>query len=127
MVYIALVSVIGIVLLQTTDLIPLASVGGSMAIAAAYLVAALAVGIHEAWTRKRGMLGWTVNAVVALIGAFIAVPLGGPIIALLFSDGSRSLAAGGGARFSAALACGMLVALLGSWGAIWIVNRWRRA
>lgn len=127
MIYIALVSVIGIILLQTMDLIPLASVGGSLVIALAYFAAALAVGIQEAWTRKRGVLGWIVNAVVALIGAFVAVPLAGSVIAILFSDGSRSLAATGGPRFSAALACAMLVTLLGAWGAIWVVNRWRRA
>jgi hypothetical protein len=47
------------------------------------------------------------------------------IMGILLSDGSRSLAATGGPRFSVALAGGMLVTLLGSWGALWIVNRWR--
>ena len=51
--------------------------------------------------------------------------IGGMVIGLLLSDGSQSLAATGGPRFSVALAGGMLVSLLGSWGALWIVNRWR--
>jgi uncharacterized membrane protein YeaQ/YmgE (transglycosylase-associated protein family) len=96
-----------------------------MTIGLAYLVAALAVGIHEAWTKKRGVLGWIVNIVVSFVGALVATPLGGMVIGLLLSDGSRSLAAAGGLRFSVALAGGMLVTLLGAWGALWIVNRWR--
>ena len=125
MMYIALIAVIGILLLQWTGSIPLASVGGSMTIGFTYLVAALAVGIHEAWTKKRGVLGWIVNVVVSFVGAFVAAPIGGMVIGILLSDGSRSLAATGGFRFSVALAGGMLVTLLGAWGALWIVNRWR--
>ena len=125
MMYIALIAVIGILLLQATGSIPLASVGGSMTIGFTYLVAALAVGIHEAWTKKRGVLGWIVNIVVSLVGAFVAAPIGGMVIGILLSDGSRSLAATGGFRFSVALAGGMLVTLLGAWGALWIVNRCR--
>jgi hypothetical protein len=74
MMYIALIAVIGILLLQATGSIPLASVGGSMTIGLAYLVAALAVGIHEAWTQKRGVLGWIVNIVVSFVGALVAAP-----------------------------------------------------
>jgi hypothetical protein len=125
MMYIALIAVIGILLLQWTGSIPLASVGGSMTIGFTYLLAALAVGIHEAWTKKRGVLGWIVNIVVSFVGAFVAAPIGGMVIGILLSDGSRSLAATGGPRFSLALAGGMLVTLLGAWGALWLANRWR--
>lgn len=126
MIYIAAIAVVGVLLLQMTDAIPLASVGGPMTIAFAYIGGALAVGIHEAWTKKRGALGWIVNIVVCFAGALVAAPLGGGILAMLLSDGSRSLAAAGGARFSIALVGGMLVTLLGAWGALWIVNRWRK-
>jgi hypothetical protein len=125
MTYIALLAVIGILLLQLSGAVPLASVGGSMIIGWAFLTAALAVGIHEAWTQKRGVLGWIVNIVVSFAGAFVAAPLGGMVVVPMLSDGSRSLAAAGGPRFSVALAGMMLVTLLGSWGALWIVNRWR--
>jgi hypothetical protein len=125
MIYIALIAVIGILLGQASGAIPLASVGGSMTIGLAFIVAALVVGIHEAWTNKRGVLGWIVNIVVSFVGAFVAAPLGGMIIGILLSDGAGSLAATGGPRFSVALASGMLVTLLGAWGALWIVNRWR--
>jgi hypothetical protein len=125
MTYIALIAVIGILLLQWTGSIPLASVGGSLTIGFTYLVAALAVGMHEAWTQRRGVLGWIVNIVVSLVGAFVAAPIGGMVLGMLLSDGSGSLAATGGVRFSVALVGGMLVTLLGAWGALWIVNRWR--
>lgn len=123
--YIAPIAVIGILLLQWTGSIPLASVGGSLTIGLAYIAAALALGIHEAWTRKRRVLGWIVNVIVSFVGGFLAAPLGGMVMGILLSDGAGSLAAAGGLRFSVALAGGMLVTLLGAWGALWIVNRWR--
>jgi hypothetical protein len=125
MIYIAVIAVIGILLLQSAGSIPLASVGGSMTIGFAFIAGALAVGIHEAWTKKRGVLGWIVNIVVSFLGAFIIAPIGGMVMAIMLSDGSQSLAATGGPRFSIALAGGMLVALLGAWVALSIVNRWR--
>ena len=125
MIYIAVIAAAAILLLQLTDSIPMASVGGSMTIALVYCVAALAVAIHEAWTKRRGALGWVVNIVLSFVGALVAAPLGGGLLAMLLSDGSRSLAAAGGVRFSIALVGGMLVTLLGAWGALWIVNRWR--
>ena len=125
MLYIALAATIGILLLQWTGSIPLESVGGSLTIGLIYILAAVAVGIHEAWTKKRAVLGWIVNLVVSSVGAFVAAPLGGGILAMLLSDGTQSLAAAGGLRFSLALIGGMLVTLLGSWCALWIVNRWR--
>jgi hypothetical protein len=125
MIYIAVIAVIGILLLQSTASISPASVGGSMMIGFAFIAGALAVGIHEAWTKKRGVLGWIANLVVSIVGAFVAAPIGGMVIAIMLSDGSRSLAATGGPRFSVALAGGMLVTLLGAWGALWMVNRWR--
>jgi hypothetical protein len=126
--YIAPIAVIGILLLQWIGAIPLASVGGSLTIGLAYIVAALAVGIYEAWTKKRGVLGWIVNIAVSFAGVFVAAQLGGFVIVMLlspFMDGSSSLAKAGGLVMSVALAGGMLVSLLGAWAALWIVNRWR--
>ena len=125
MIYIAAIAAIVILLLQFADSIPMASVGGAMTIAIAYIGAGLAVGIHEAWTKKRGVFGWVVNILVTFVGAVAAATLGGDSLAMLLSDGSGSLAAAGGARFSIALVGGMLITLLGAWGALWIVNRWR--
>ena len=128
MIYIVLIAVIGILLLQATGAIPLDSVGGALVIAAAVLAGTLAVAIHEAWTRKRGVVGWIVNIVVSFVGAFLIAPLGGMVMVMFlapFMDGSSSLAAAGGPQMSIALAGQMAVTLLGSWGALWLVNRWR--
>ena len=126
--YIVLIAVIGILLLQLTGSIPLSSVGGPLVIAFAFFAAALAVAIHDAWTKKRGVLGWIVNIVVSFVGVFLAAQLGGLVMVIIlspFMDGSSSLAKAGGLVMSVALAGGMLVTLLGAWGALWIVNRWR--
>ena len=98
-------------------------------IAAATFAAALAIAVHEAWTKKRGVLGWIVNVVVSLLGAFIAAQFGGPLVAIpllmLAGGGSSSLAAAGGGVMSVALALMVVVALAGSSGALWLVNRRR--
>jgi hypothetical protein len=125
--FIVLIAVIGVLLLQSSDAIPLGSVGGSMTIGFAFLAAALAVGVHEAWTKRRGVLGWIVNIVVSFLGVLLFAPVGGLVIVGILSPfmDRPSLAATGGAVMYAALVGGMLVALLASWGALWIVNRWR--
>jgi hypothetical protein len=125
--YIALIAVMGILLLQWSGSIPQASVGGSLTIGLAFIAAALAVGIHEAWTKKRGVLGWIVNIVVSFVGVFAAEPLGGMAVVMMLSPfmDRPSLAATGGPVMYIGLAGMMLVALLGSWGALQIVNRWR--
>jgi hypothetical protein len=128
MLYIALAAVIGILLLQSSAAIPLASVGGSLTIGFCFLVAALAVGIHEAWTKQRGVLGWIVNVVVTFVGALVGAQCGGLVVVGLIGavmDVHGSLARTGGVAMSAALAGGMLATLIGAWGALWIVNRWR--
>lgn len=125
---IVLSAVIGILFLQATGAIPAGSVGGPMLIALAFLLGALAVGIHDARTSHRGPLGLIVSIAVALTGAFLCAPLGGMAVNMLlapFVQGSSSLAAAGGPVMAAALAGAMIVTLAGSWGAIWVVNRWR--
>ncbi|MGJ4950756.1 hypothetical protein [Bradyrhizobium sp. HKCCYLS20291] len=123
---IVLIAVIGIVGLQLIGAIPMDAVGGGLVIAAATFVAVLAIAVHEAWTKKRGVLGWIVNIVVSLLGAFLAAQLAGPLVALpllkLAGDGSSSLAAAGGGVMSAALALMMIVTIAGSSGALWLVN-----
>lgn len=126
---IVLIAVIGILVLQMTGAIPMDAVGGGLVIAAATFAAALAIAVQEAWTRKRGVLGWIANIVVSLLGAFFAAQFGGPLVAvpllMLAGGGSSSLAAAGDGVMSVALALVMVVALAGSSGALWLVNRRR--
>lgn len=131
--YIAPIAVIAIILLQFSGAVPQSSVGGPLTLALVFFAAALAVGIHEAWTNKRGVLGWIVNIPVSLVGGFLAAEVGNLIIPLTLMlanvlnlvklDGS--LAATGGPLLYVTLAGMMLLMLLGSWIALQIVNRWR--
>ena len=73
---ILLIAVAGVLLLHLTGAIPLSSVGGPMVIALAVFCATLAVAIFEAWTKRRGVLGWIVNIVTSFVGTFVAAQLG---------------------------------------------------
>ena len=132
--YIAPIAVIAIVLLQYSGAVPQSSVGGPMTLAIVFLGAAMAVGIHEAWTNKRGVLGWIVSIVVSIVGAFLASQLGELLFVLILmlvnlvaplAPTGTSLAAAGGPLLYVSLAGMMLFMLLGSWTALQIVNRWR--
>ena len=128
MTYIVLIAVISVLLLQWTGSIPLDSVGAAMVIAVPVLAGTLAVAIHEAWTKKRGVLGWIVNIVVSFVGAFLLAPLAGMVMAMLlspFMEGASSLAAAGDPQMSIALAGHVALTLLGTWCALWLINRWR--
>ena len=129
--YIAPIAVIAILLLQMSGAVPNSSVGGPMTLAMVFFAATLAVGINEAWTNKRGLLGWIVNIVVAFVGGFLAAELGNihfPLILMLVSpliSLNGSLVATGGPILYIGLAAMMLLMLLGSWAALQLVNRWR--
>lgn len=127
MIYIVLISVAGILLLQASGMIPQSSVGGPMMIALAVFVGAAAVAIDEAWTSRRGALGWALNVIVCFVAAFLAAPVAGFLmVAILspFTNGS-SLAAAGGPVFAISLTGTMIVTLLAGWGALKILSRWR--
>lgn len=125
--FIVPIAVAAVLLLHASGAFASAGVGGAVTIGLVLLAATPAVAIHEAWTRKRGVLGWIVNIVVAFAGALAVAPIGGLVVAVAlapFADAS-SLAASGGAVMSVALAAMTIVTLLGSWLALSIVNRWR--
>src|SRR5688500_2243003 len=77
--YIALIAVITLLLLELSGAIPQSSVGGPMTIALVFFIAALAVGIREAWLNKRDVLGWIVSIFASLVGAFVAAGIGGMV------------------------------------------------
>lgn len=132
MTYIAPSAMIAVVFLdilvfQWTGAIAQSSVGGTLALALAFLAAALAVGIHEAWSRRRSLLGWIVSIIVSVVGAFVATSLSGivlePIFKLLKLNGSLP-AIGHPLHFIASGGM-MLHTLLGSWIALSIAQRRR--
>jgi len=128
MLYISLIAILGIVLLQWSGGIPQSSVGGSMMIALAFLAAAFATAIYEAWTKRRGILGWLANIIVTFVAVFLVAPLAGMILGPLLSylNPGQSLAAAGGPAMYIALVIMMGAALAASWGALWLVNRIRK-
>jgi hypothetical protein len=126
--YIALVAVIAILLLQFAGAIPQSSVGGPMTIAAVIFIAVLAAAIHEAWTKKLGMLGWIVSIIVALVGGYVGAELGGLVMGtmLVLMKFEGSLAQTGGPLHYLSLAAMTLFPLLGAWTALQIVDRMRK-
>ena len=125
--YIALTAVIAVVLLQLIGAVPQSSVGGPMALVLAFLLAALAVGIHEAWSNQRGVPGWIVSIVVALVGALLAASMSGMLMEEMLQHANLqgSLAETQHPLQYVASATMMLLTLLGSWTALWLVNRLR--
>lgn len=125
--YIALIAVIAVVLLQWGGAVPDSSVGGPMTLVLLFLLAALAAGIHEAWSNKRGVLGWIVSIAAALTGGLLAAGAGGMILETILPhlNLEGSLAQTRHPLLYVSSAGMMLLTLLGSWLALWLVNRLR--
>lgn len=124
---IALVGVLAIVVLDLAGGIPRASVGGPMTLLFLFVLAMLAVGFHEAWSRGRGTVGWILSIIFALIGGFLGLTFGTvvleAILPRLHLDGS--LATSDHPFRPIAYAGMMLLTLMGSWLALRIANRLR--
>ena len=124
---ITLLAVTAILLLAFSGALPKSSVGGAMTLALLFLVAALAVGLYEAWSKKRGVLGWIVSIVASVVGGFLGAGFGSmvlePMLALLQPEGS--LVATRHPLLYVSLAGMMILTLLGSWIALCFVNRLR--
>lgn len=128
---ITLIAVIAIVLIQFSGAVPKSSVGGPMTLAMVFLAAALAAGIYEAWSMRRGVLGWIVSILTALAGAIVAGLAGGTLMDLFMGliapliDLQGSLAETRHPLLYITSAAMMLFILLGAWLALRLVNRWR--
>jgi hypothetical protein len=124
---ITLVCVIGILLLDFAGAIPRASVGGPLALFLILFLGMLAVGFHEAWSNRRGVLGWIVSIDCSVIGGFLAVVFAGPAMETLLPllEQNASPATPQHPVRYAALAGMMALTLLGSWTTIQVANRVR--
>jgi hypothetical protein len=127
MMTIALIAVTAIVLLELSDALPKSSVGGPMAMAMIFFLAVLAVGLYEAWSQKRGVQGWIVSIVTSVVGGFFGAAVASVILETILSQlnlGVPLAESQHPVRYIASAGM-MLLALLGSWFALQIVNRYR--
>lgn len=106
---------------------PKASVGGSMSFMLVFVLVVLAVAIYEAWSNKRGAMGWIVNLFASIIGGLVAVALIGmgmeALLPHLHLEGS--LASSQHPLKYVLVAAIAIVMVLGSWMPLWAVNRLR--
>jgi hypothetical protein len=106
---------------------PQASVGGSMSFMLVFVLVVLAVAIYEAWSNKRGVMGWIVNLFASIIGGLVAVALIGmgmeALLPHLHLEGS--LASSQHPLKYVLVAAIAIVMVLGSWMSLWAVNRLR--
>lgn len=105
-----------------------ASVGGPMGMMMVAVLAMLATGIFDAASHRRGAGGWIVSIIAAIAGGFVAGILVGSvlmdmIVPMLNLNGSLA-SAQNPVKYLLFAAMGAII-VLGSWGALQIVNRMR--
>lgn len=124
---ITIVSVIAVLLLEVVGAIPHSSVLGPVTFLLLFFIAMMAVGLHDAWSNGRGVLGWIVSIVVSVLGGFLAVGAGGMVMETLLMNlnlGQPYATSQHPLRYVASVGL-MLFTLLGCWAALQIVNRFR--
>jgi cytochrome bd-type quinol oxidase subunit 2 len=124
---IILIAVIAMLLLELSDAVPKSSVGGPMTMMMIVFLAVLILGLYEAWSQKRGAMGWIVSIVAAVVGGFIGSVVASVILGMVLSYlslGVPLVETQHPVRYIASAGM-MLLALLGSWTALQIVNRSR--
>lgn len=108
------------------------SVGGAMTFMLLFLIAALAVGVYDAWTARRGLVGWIVSIIAAPFGGMISASAGAFVLEiampLVASTGALdgSLMQTGGPLLYLTINAQMLFTLFGAWFAVGLVNKCQR-
>ncbi|WP_091956775.1 hypothetical protein [Bradyrhizobium shewense] len=106
---------------------PTSSVGGSMGFMLVFVAVMLAVAIYEAWSNRRGAIGWTVNVFASVVGGLTAIALIGmamdTILPYLHLEGS--LASSQHPLKYVVVTVIAILMVLGSWIPLRIVNRLR--
>ncbi len=124
---IAPAAVAAVVLIDVLGGIPASSVGGPLILLLISVIAMLAVGVHEVWASRRGVGGWILSIILALVGgiggAFAASIILEAILPYLHLEGL--LATSRHPMRYLSTAGMMLPVLAGSWGALQSVSRLR--
>lgn len=106
---------------------PTSSVGGSMSFMLVFVIVTLAVPIYEAWSNRRGAIGWIVNLFASIVGGLTAIALVGmameAILPHLHLEGSLASSQHPVKYVVVAVIAILMVA--GSWIPLKIVNRLR--
>jgi hypothetical protein len=106
---------------------PTSSVGGSMSFTLVFVVVTLAVPIYEAWSNRRGAIGWIVNLFVSILGGLTAIAVIGmameTILPHLHLEGSLA-SSQHPLKYVVVAVIGILM-VAGSWIPLQIVNRLR--
>ncbi len=122
-----LIAVIAVVLLEITDVLPTSSVGGPLTLMLVFLVAMLAAGILEAWTKRRGVVGWIVSILAAVVGGFLGAGLGGFVMEAILTTlalGEPLATSHHPLRYIGPAAV-MVLTMAGAWMVLQVVNRMR--
>ncbi|MGL9617780.1 hypothetical protein QRQ56_07260 [Bradyrhizobium sp. U531] len=122
---ITLLAVAAMLLLEVFG--PTSSVGGSMSFMLVFVIVTLAVPIYEAWSNRRGAIGWIVNLFASIVGGLTAIALVGmameTILPHLHLEGS--LASSQHPLKYVVVAVIAILMVAGSWIPLQIVNRLR--
>ena len=122
---ITVIAVMVMVLIDLSDAIPKSSVGGPMTMMMIVLLAVVALGLYDAWSQKRGVLGWIVSIVAAVVGGFLGAAVASGILGTMLSYlnlGVPLVESQHPLRYIASAGM-MLLAMLGAWIALQFVGR----
>ena len=122
---ITLLAVAAMLLLEAFG--PTSGVGGSMTFMLVCVVVMLAVAIYEAWSNRRGAIGWVVNVFASAFGALVAIALVGMAMDILlpYLHLEGSLASSQHPVKYVVVAVIAILMVAGSWIPLQIVNRLR--
>lgn len=117
---ITLLAAAGLVMLDMAGALK-GSVGGSMTILLVLLLAALVAGLYDAWTMKRGPLGWLGSILVAFLGTIVGALATGALMDMIIP-----LLRLQGAPGRLLLALTAIITLTCTWTALALVGRLQR-
>ena len=122
---IIVVAVMAMVLIDVSDALPRSSVGGPMTMMMIVLLAVLALGLYDAWSQRRGVLGWIASIAAAVVGGFLGAAVASGILGTILSYlnlGVPLVESQHPLRYIASAGM-MLLAMLGAWLALQFVGR----
>ena len=119
------IAVIAMVLIEASDALPKSSVGGPMTMMMIVLLAVVILGLYDAWSQRRGVLGWIASIFAAVVGGFLGAAVASGILGTILSYlnlGVPLVETQHPVRYIASAGM-MLLAMLGAWLALQLVGR----